>query len=97
MFNFNKVKQVPGNLGKYKKVYDLQRQLAGSETFYEEDGVKVVLKGGGLAGKMEVKSLEVDGREDKRLIDVLNRAMKKSQDAMVKKLQDMKDDLQGLM
>jgi DNA-binding protein YbaB len=97
MLNFNKVKQFPGQIGQAKKIYDIQKQLEKTESFLEEEGIKVVIKGGGIAGRMEIKTLEIDGQEDKRLMNVLNKALKKSQEATIKRLQEMQDDLKGLM
>lgn len=70
----------------------IQRELAGEEVVVEEQGVKVV-----MSGDQKVKSLAVDGEEQYRLIDVLNKAIKKSQEVAAKKLQEMSGGLTGLL
>lgn len=56
----------------------------------EENGVKVK-----VSGDQKVKFLSVNGVENKVLVDVINKAMKKSQEAAAKKMKDM-GGLEGL-
>jgi len=70
----------------------IQRQLAAEEVVVEEQGIKIV-----MTGDQKVKSLEIDGESQNRLIDVLNKAIKKSQEVAAKKLQEMSGGLTGLL
>lgn len=70
----------------------IQRQLAAEEVVVEEQGIKIV-----MTGDQKVKALEVDGESQHRLIDVLNKAIKKSQEVAAKKLQEMSGGLTGLL
>lgn len=70
----------------------IQRELAAEEVVVEEQGIKIV-----MTGDQKVKSLAVDGEEQHRLIDVLNKAIKKSQEVAAKKLQEMSGGLSGLL
>ena len=71
---------------------EIQRQLAAEEVVVEEGGIKIV-----MTGDQKVKNLEVDGESQNRLIDVLNKAIKKSQEVAAKKLQEMGGGLSGLL
>lgn len=83
-------------LRELKKMRDqamaIQRELAAEEVVVEEQGVKVV-----MTGDQKVKSLEVDGESQNRLIDVLNKTIKKSQEVAARKLQEMSGGLSGLL
>lgn len=70
----------------------IQRELAAEEVVVEEQGIKIV-----MTGDQKVKSLAVDGEEQHRLIDILNKAIKKSQEIAAKKLQEMSGGLSGFL
>lgn len=92
MIMFDKLKQ----LGELKKMRDqamaIQRQLAAEEVVVEEQGIKIV-----MTGDQKIKTLEIDGESQGRLIEVLNKAIKKSQEVAAKKLQEMSGGLSGLL
>lgn len=81
---FDKLKQ----LGELKKMRDqamqLKQQLAAQEVVVEEDNIAVVIR-----GDQVVKRVTIEGEEQHRLVDVLNKAIKKSQQQAAQKLQEM--------
>lgn len=83
-------------LGELKKMRDqamaIQRELAAEEVVVEEQGIKIV-----MTGDQRIKDLEIDGQSQNRLIDVLNKAIKKSQEVAASKLQTMSGGLSGLL
>jgi len=83
-------------LGELKKMRDqamaIQRQLAAEEMVVDEDDVRVV-----ISGDQKIKELSVKGVSNQTLIDVLNKAIKKSQEVAAKKLQEMSGGLSGLL
>jgi len=89
---FDKVKQ----LGELKKMRDqamaIQRQLAAETIEVNENGIRVV-----MSGDQKLKSLEIDGAANQRLVDTLNKALKKSQEVAAKKMQEMSGGLGGLL
>ena len=89
---FDKVKQ----LGQLKKMRDqamaIQKQLAAEELVIEEDGVKIV-----ISGDQKLKSLEIDGMTNDRVLDLINKAIKKSQELAAKKLAEMSGGLTGML
>ncbi len=93
---FDQLKQRGSQLMELKKMRDqamaIQRQLAAEEVMVEENGIKIV-----MTGDQRVKTLEIDGESQGRLIDVLNKAIKKSQEVAAKKLQEMSGGLSGLL
>jgi len=89
---FDKIKQ----LGQLKKMRDqamaIQKQLAAEELVIEEDGVKIV-----ITGDQKLKSLEIDGMTNDRVLDLINKAIKKSQELAAKKLAEMSGGLTGML
>ncbi len=83
-------------LGELKKMRDqamaIQRQLKEERIEVEEGGVRVVMN-----AAQEIQSLEVDGQENSRVLDVLNKALKRSQEVAAKKLQEMSGGLSGIL
>ena len=70
----------------------IQRELAAEEVVVEEKGVKVV-----ISGDQKIKKLEVQGIANETLIEVLNLAIKRSQEVAAKKLQQISGGLSGLL
>ncbi len=89
---FDKVKQ----LGELKKMRDqaiqMQKALAQEKIEVEEQGIKIV-----MTGDQRVEKIEIDGEEQNSLKDVLNKAIKKSQEVAARKLQEMSGGLGGLL
>jgi DNA-binding protein YbaB len=70
----------------------IKRELANERVTLEKNGVKIV-----MSGDQRVESLEIDGQEDRRLLDLINQAIKKSQEVAAKKLSQMSGGLSGLL
>jgi nucleoid-associated protein EbfC len=89
---FDKVKQ----LGELKKMRDqamaIQKQLAQEEIVIDEDGIKIV-----ITGDQKLKSLEIDGMTNVRVLELINKAIKKSQEMAAKKLAEMSGGLSGML
>jgi len=89
---FDKVKQ----LANLKKMRDqamvIQKQLAQEEIVVEEDNIKIV-----ITGDQKLKSLEIDGLTNERVLELINKAIKKSQEMAARKLADMSGGLTGLL
>ncbi len=89
---FDKFKQ----LGDLKRMRDqaiqMQKQLQQEVIEIEENGIRVV-----MTGDQKVVTVTIDGEYQDRLVDVLNKAIKKSQQVAAKKLQEMSGGLKGMM
>lgn len=89
---FDKIKQ----LGELKKMRDqamaIQKQLAQEEVVIDEDGIKVV-----ISGDQKLKALEIDGLTNQRVLELINKAIKKSQEMAAKKLAEMSGGLGGML
>lgn len=89
---FDKVKQ----LGQLKKMRDqamaIQKQLAQEEMVIEEDNIRIV-----ITGDQKLKSLEIDGLTNERVLELINKAIKKSQEVAARKLAEMSGGLSGLL
>lgn len=89
---FDKIKQ----LGQLKKMRDqamaIQKQLALEEVVIDEDNIKIV-----ITGDQKLKTLEIDGLTNERVLELINKAIKKSQEMAAKKLAEMSGGLSGLL
>jgi len=89
---FDKFKQ----LGELKKMRDealrIQRELAAEKVEVLEGEIKVV-----VSGDQKVQELEIQGEAQPRLIEVLNKALKRSQEVAARKVQSMSGGLSGLL
>ena len=93
---FDKIRQSVGQLGDLKKMRDqaiqIQRRLAQEEIVVDEQGVRVV-----ISGDQKIKDLSVQGISNQTLTEVLNKAIKRSQEVAAQKLQEMSGGLSGLL
>ncbi|KKU89132.1 MAG: hypothetical protein UY18_C0003G0019 [Microgenomates group bacterium GW2011_GWF2_47_9] len=93
---FDKFKQMGQQMGNLKQIRDqavqMQKQLQAELIEVEEKGVRVV-----LTGDQKVETITIDGNYEERLVEVLNKAIKKSQQVAAKKLQEMSGGLKGLL
>ena len=83
-------------LRELKKMRDqamaIQRELAAEEVVVEEQDVRII-----ISGDQKIKELSIKGVGNQTLVDVLNKAIKKSQEIAAKKLQEMGGGLSGLL
>lgn len=89
---FDKIKQ----LGQLKKMRDqakaIQKQLAQEVIEVNENGVRVI-----ISGDQKIQSLDVDGLQNQRVVEIINKAIKKSQEMAARKLQEMSGGLTGML
>ena len=72
------------------KAFKLKKVLESELTELEENGVLVK-----VSGDQKIKFLSINGAENRILVEVINKAMKKSQEGAAKKMQDI-GGLEGL-
>jgi len=72
------------------QAYKLKKAIESETIEVEESGIKVV-----VSGDQKIKSLSINGGENKILIDTINKAVKKSQEMAAKRMKDM-GGLEGL-
>ncbi len=75
-----------------KQAKQMQAELAGEEIRLEEGDIVVV-----ISGDQKIKQFSVQGITSQDAIDVINKAIKKSQELAAKKLQEMTGGLGGMM
>lgn len=89
---FDKIKQ----LAQLKKMRDqamaIQKQLAQEEIEIVEDNIRIV-----ITGDQKLKLLEIDGLTNERVLELINKAIKKSQETAARKLAEMSGGLTGLL
>ncbi len=85
--------QQAGDMMKLKKqASQIQKQLAQQETIIEEKGIRVV-----ITGDQKIKEFSIEGIVSQDAINVLNQAIKKSQEEAAKQMQSMSGDLSELL
>jgi len=75
-----------------KQAKQMQQELAAEEIRLEEGDIVVV-----ISGDQKIKQFSVQGITSQDAIEVLNKAIKKSQELAAKKLQQMTGGLGGMM
>jgi len=89
---FDKFKQI----GELKKMRDeamrIQKELAAEKVELDEGGIRIV-----ISGDQKVQELEIEGENQARLIEILNKAIKRSQEVAARKVQAMSGGLSGLL
>ena len=82
-----------GDLNKLRQqAMTMQKNLAGQQIIVEESGVKVV-----ISGDQKIIELSVQGIGNPVLNDVLNKAIRKSQELAAKELMNVSGGMSGLM
>lgn len=82
-----------GNLNQLRKqAKQMQEELAAEEIRIEEGDIVVV-----ISGDQKIKLFSVQGITSQEAVDVLNKAIKKSQELAAKKLQEMTGGLGGML
>jgi len=73
------------------QAFKLKKAVEAEIVEYEEAGI--IIK---ISGDQKIKFLSINGVENRILIEVINKALKKSQEAAAKKMKDM-GGLDGLL
>lgn len=73
------------------QAFKLKKALESELTEMEENGISIK-----VTGDQKIKFLSINGSENKILVEMINKAMKKSQENAAKKMQDL-GGLEGLM
>lgn len=85
-----------GKLGDMNKLRQqamaMQKNLAGQTITVEENGVKVV-----ITGDQKIVEISIQGISNEVLNDVLNKAIRKSQELAAKELMNVSGGMGGLM
>ncbi len=72
------------------QAYKLKKAVESEMVEIEENGIKIK-----VSGDQKIKDLSINGMENKVLVEVINKAMKKSQEMAAKRMKDM-GGLEGL-
>ena len=72
------------------KAFKIKRMIESETTEIEESGIKII-----VSGDQRVKFLSVNGDENRILLEVINKAMKKSQENAARKMKES-GGLEGL-
>jgi hypothetical protein len=72
------------------QAYKLKKAVEAEIVEIEENGIKIK-----VSGDQKIKDLSINGMENKVLVEVINKAMKKSQEIAAKRMKDM-GGLEGL-
>ena len=72
------------------QAFKLKKAIEAMETEVEENGIKVT-----VSGDQKIKKLVINGVENRMLVEMINKVLKKSQEAAAKKMKEM-GGLEGL-
>ncbi len=75
-----------------KQAMALKKALEAEIISIEESGVKIV-----ISGDQKIKELVVNGMTNAVLVETLNKALKKSQEAAARKMQEMAGGMGGFL
>ena len=75
-----------------KQAMALKKALEAELITIEESGVEIV-----ISGDQKIKKLVVNGMTNAVLVEVLNKALKRSQEVAARKMQEMAGGMGGLM
>jgi len=89
---FDKLKQVNELRKLRSQALEMQRQLAEEKVEVDEAGIKVA-----LSADQRIQVIEIDGQGQPKLVDVLNKAIRQSQQKAAAKLAQMSGGLSGLL
>lgn len=82
-----------GDLNKLRQqAMQMQKNLSGQQITIEENGVKIV-----ITGDQRIVELSIQGISNEVLNDVLNKAIRKSQELAAKELMNVSGGMGGLM
>ncbi len=86
---FNKL----GDINKLRQqAMQMQKNLSGQQITIEENGVKIV-----ITGDQRIVELSIQGISNEVLNDVLNKAIRKSQELAAKELMNISGGMGGMM
>jgi len=85
---FDKLKQLAELKKMRDQVMQIQKALAEEQIEVEEGEIKVV-----MTGDQKILEIEIEGEKKDRLVDVLNKAIKRSREVAAGKLQEVSGDL----
>jgi len=73
------------------QAFKIKKAVEAITVTIEEEGIMAE-----VSGDQKIKSLKINGAENKKLVEVINKAMKKSQEAAAKEMKEM-GGLEGLL
>jgi DNA-binding protein YbaB len=77
------------------QVMKLKKDIENISYDYEENGIAVNVSGFMAMGEPKIKSLVVNGVENKALTEAVNKALKKAAEGSMKKMKENSEALQG--
>lgn len=81
---FNPLKGLGEKKEMIQQALAMQKALAAEEVTVEENGITII-----MSGDQTIKEVSVDGQRDERMKNVMQKAIRKSQEIAARKLQSM--------
>ena len=79
------------------QIFKMKKEVESQSYKVEENGIEVEIAGFMTMSEPKIKFLKVNGIENKVLLETLNKALKKSTEASMKKMKDLGEGLKGAM
>jgi DNA-binding protein YbaB len=79
------------------QVFKMKKEIENQSYEHDDMGINIVVSGFMAMSEPKIKSLLVNGVENKALVEALNKALKKSTEASMKKMQELGKGLEGMI
>jgi len=79
------------------QVMKLKKEVESGSYDTDEDGIVVKLGGFMAMGEPKIKTLIVNGVENKKLLEIINKALKKAAEGSMKKMKEQGEGLGGMV
>lgn len=79
------------------QVFKMKKEIENQTYEFEDMGINISVSGFMAMSEPKIKSLLVNGVENKALVEALNKALKKSTEASMKKMQELGKGLEGMI
>ena len=79
------------------QVFKMKREIESQNYEYEDAGIKIEVSGFMAMSEPKIKSLIINGVENKVIVEAINKALKKSTESSMRKMQELGKGLEGMM
>jgi DNA-binding protein YbaB len=79
------------------QVFKMKKAIEDVSYPLDESGIEIDVGGFMAMSEPKIKKLVVNGVENRMLLEVINKALKKATESSMKKMQEMGKDLEGAM
>jgi DNA-binding protein YbaB len=79
------------------QVFKMKKEIESQSYEFEDAGIKIVVTGFMAMSEPKLKNLVINGVENKAIVEAINKALKKSTEASMRKMQELGKGLEGMV